>query len=74
MFDNFPEVATYNNTLGDDRQYFPDMITYMDKLVGKVVNKLEEQGLIENTLIVVMGDNGTKSTFGHVLPDGTIYP
>ncbi|MDO6720757.1 sulfatase-like hydrolase/transferase [Psychrosphaera sp. 1_MG-2023] len=74
IFDNFPEVATYNNTLGDDRQYFPDMITYMDKLVGKVVNKLEEQGLIENTLIVVMGDNGTKSTFGHVLPDGTIYP
>ncbi|NVK23937.1 MAG: sulfatase-like hydrolase/transferase [Gammaproteobacteria bacterium] len=74
LFDNFPEVATYNNKLGDDREYFPDMIEYMDKLIGKVVTKLEQTGLRENTLIVVMGDNGTKSTFGHVLPDGTIYP
>ncbi|MCF2947098.1 sulfatase-like hydrolase/transferase [Paraglaciecola aquimarina] len=74
IFDQFPEVAQYNNKGGDDRQYFPDMIEYMDKLIGKVVNKLEQQGLRENTLIVVMGDNGTKETFGHVLADGSIYP
>ncbi|WP_448248511.1 sulfatase-like hydrolase/transferase [Thalassotalea agariperforans] len=74
VFDNFPEEAVYNNRGGDDRQYFPDMIEYMDKLIGKVVTKLEEQGVRENTLIVVMGDNGTKEVFGHVLPDGTIYP
>ncbi|EWH08959.1 sulfatase [Catenovulum agarivorans DS-2] len=74
IFDNFPENADYNNTRGDDREYFPDMIEYMDKLIGKVVNKLEQAGVRENTLIVVMGDNATKETFGHILPDGTIYP
>ncbi|AWB67537.1 sulfatase [Saccharobesus litoralis] len=74
IFDNFPENADYNNKRGDDRTYFPDMIEYMDKLIGKVVSKLEEQGLRDNTLIVVMGDNATKETFGHILPDGTIYP
>ncbi|MDU0355136.1 sulfatase-like hydrolase/transferase [Paraglaciecola aquimarina] len=74
IFDEFPETAQYNNEGGDDRQYFPDMIEYMDKLIGKVVDKIEQQGLRENTLIVVMGDNGTKETFGHVLADGSIYP
>ncbi|WP_440875082.1 sulfatase-like hydrolase/transferase [Thalassotalea sp. PLHSN55] len=74
IFDNFPEEAVYNNQGGDDRLYFPDMIEYADKLIGKVVEKLEQTGVRENTLIVVMGDNGTKEVFGHILPDGTIYP
>ena len=26
------------------------------------------------TLVVVMGDNGTKEPFTHILPDGTAYP
>jgi len=39
--------------------YFPDMVSYMDKLVGKVVSKIEELGLSENTLIIFTGDNGT---------------
>ena len=73
-FDNFPEIAQYNNQGGDDRQYFPDMIEYMDHLIGKVVMKLDEVGVRNNTLIVVMGDNGTKEVFGHVLPDDTVYP
>ncbi len=39
--------------------YFPDMVSYMDMLVGKVVSKIEEMGLIENTIIIFTGDNGT---------------
>lgn len=74
IFDNFSEKAEYHNKGGDDREYFPDMIEYMDKLIGNVVKKLEEEGVRDNTLIVVMGDNATKETFGHVLPDDTIYP
>lgn len=73
IFDEFPENADYNNMRGDDRYYFPDMIEYMDKLIGKVEAKLVEEGLDKNTLIVIMGDNGTKSSFGHVFPDGSIY-
>ena len=40
-------------------KYFGDMIEYTDKLVGNVVDKLEELGLRENTLILFTSDNGT---------------
>jgi arylsulfatase A len=42
-----------------DPKYFGDMVTYMDKIIGKLIAKLEELGLRENTLILFTGDNGT---------------
>ncbi|WP_430933175.1 sulfatase-like hydrolase/transferase [Saccharicrinis sp. 156] len=75
LFDEFDEGRNaQNKKKGDDRRYFPDMISYMDKLIGRVVGKLDELNLRENTLIVVMGDNGTKECFAHVFPDGKVYP
>jgi arylsulfatase A len=41
------------------KENFADMVTYMDKLIGKLVAKLDELGLRENTLILFLGDNGT---------------
>jgi arylsulfatase A len=38
---------------------FRDMVQYMDKLIGKLVTKLDALGLRENTLVVFLGDNGT---------------
>jgi arylsulfatase A len=38
---------------------FGAMVTYMDKLIGKLVTRLEELQLHENTLILFLGDNGT---------------
>lgn len=74
-FDNFLErkVKGIKNS-GDDLKYFPDMIAYTDKLIGNLVKKIDQLGLRENTLIIVAGDNGTKETFAHILPDGSIYP
>lgn len=43
-----------------DEKYFGDMVEYTDKLVGKVIGKLEELGLRENTLVIFTGDNGTE--------------
>jgi arylsulfatase A len=43
----------------NDKKYFADMVAYMDKLVGRVVAKVDELGLREDTLIVFLGDNGT---------------
>lgn len=40
-------------------KHFADMTAYMDKLVGRLVAKLEQLGLRENTLILFLGDNGT---------------
>ena len=39
--------------------HFPDMVAYSDKLIGKDVAKLEELKLRNNTLILILGDNGT---------------
>lgn len=54
-------------------KHFRDMVAYMDKMVGKIVKKLKETGLRENTLIVVTGDNGTNRSLSSPLPlRGTI--
>lgn len=42
-----------------DAKHFPEMVQYMDKCIGRVVDKLDELGLREDTLIMVTGDNGT---------------
>ena len=42
-----------------DVKHFADMTAYMDKMVGRLVAKLDELGLRENTVIMFLGDNGT---------------
>ena len=48
-----------SKTYKGDAKYFGDMVTYMDKVVGQIVDKLDELGLRENTLVIFTGDNGT---------------
>ena len=76
VFDNYDNEKrrSPNAMKGDQPMFFPDMLKYTDKMVGKVLDKLEQLNLDENTLVVVMGDNGTKESFYHVLADGTIFP
>lgn len=40
-------------------KYWEAMVSYTDKMVGKVVNKLDELGIRDNTLVIWTGDNGT---------------
>ena len=42
-----------------DQQKFTAMMAYMDKLVGKVIDKVTESGIAHRTLILYIGDNGT---------------
>ena len=75
LFNHFDEAPhNRNGHTGDDPRFLPDMIAYTDQLIGRVVAKLDEHGLRERTLVVVMGDNGTKEIFTHVYPDGARYP
>lgn len=45
--------------LVEDTKYFPDMVAYMDKAVGRLVDGIAELGLREDTLILFYSDNGT---------------
>lgn len=38
---------------------FAGMVTYIDKLVGQVLDRLTELGLDKNTVVIFTGDNGT---------------
>jgi arylsulfatase A len=57
----------------DDR-HFGEMVNYMDKMVGRLVARLDELKLRERTLIIFIGDNGTGkgivSKLGDVKVDG----
>ena len=35
------------------------MVAYVDKIIGKIVAKVEKEGLTKKTLIIFTGDNGT---------------
>ena len=56
-----PDYLTAPSGKGGTRNpgHFPDMVAYTDKLIGKLVAKLEELHLRDNTLVLVLGDNGT---------------
>lgn len=60
-----PDSADWNDPtkrLNEDPSYFKDMVEYMDKCVGKIVKKVDDLGLRENTLVVFYSDNGTHRT------------
>ena len=67
---NPPIVPPSNKTLGgktfdelenwdDDPKFYKDMVEYHDKVIGKIVSKLESLNLKDETLIIYAGDNGT---------------
>ncbi|TWU48700.1 Arylsulfatase [Rubripirellula tenax] len=44
---------------GEKKENFVAMVSYLDKVIGKIVAKLETVGAIENTIILFTADNGT---------------
>ena len=63
-YDATPDSADYleskaSKGRGKASGHFPDMVAYTDKLIGKLVAKLEELHLRDNTLLLILGDNGT---------------
>lgn len=51
-----------------DTTYFKDMVAYTDKIVGKILKKLEVEGIAENTLVIFTGDNGTNRAIVSQIP------
>lgn len=58
-----PDYASWDPATDDvgktDKKYFPDMVAYMDKIVGQLVNKVQNSGIAQKTLILFISDNAT---------------
>ncbi len=65
-FQPTPDSPDWDPTISSENKqqspkHFADMTAYMDKMVGSVVAKLDELDIRDNTLLLVLGDNGTNS-------------
>lgn len=65
-FQPTPDSPDWDPTISSENKqqspkHFADMTAYMDKLVGRVIAKLDELGIRDNTLLLFLGDNGTNS-------------
>jgi arylsulfatase A len=65
-FQPTPDSPDWDPTISSENKqqspkHFADMTAYMDKLVGSVVAKLDELGIRDITLLLVLGDNGTNT-------------
>ena len=43
----------------DDPKFYKDMVEYHDKVIGRLLDYLENQGLQDDTLVIYLGDNGS---------------
>lgn len=51
-------------------KHFPEMVAYMDRMVGNVLDKVDALGLSERTLVIFTGDNGTNRDVTSRMTDG----
>jgi arylsulfatase A len=68
-----PDSVTPENRNKIGLKYFADMVAYMDKIIGKIVQKVDELGIRENTVILFTGDNGTNLAIESRMQDRTVY-
>jgi arylsulfatase A len=53
------DAKTQGETARQNTKHFADMTAYMDKLVGRLMGKLDDLKIRDNTLVLFVGDNGT---------------
>jgi arylsulfatase A len=53
-----------------DPQYFPDMVAYLDKHIGRILQSLEELRIADNTIVIFLADNGTDKDLVNTWGDG----
>jgi len=46
----------------NDTAYFAHMMTYTDKILGKIWERLREQGIEDHTILIFTADNGTHTS------------
>ena len=55
---------TYHGPVEDTERAYKEMVEVMDEGIGKIMETLEKNDLMENTLVIFISDNGAEK-FGH---------
>ena len=50
------EIGEWHN---DEPRFYRDMVEYHDKVIGRLLDYLGEQGLSDDTMVIYVGDNGS---------------
>jgi len=57
-----PEFASWNSKGNpSDTSFFPSMVKYMDKKIGQIIQRLKDDHILNKTIVMFVGDNGTPS-------------
>lgn len=68
-------IRHYNDPNKNQQAHaFATLIEGMDKSLGDILNKLEELGIAEQTLIIFLGDNGGDAPLGEAADYGSSAP
>ena len=59
VHDPFISTPASDNPKIKGQKAFADMMTYCDKMIGRIRAQTEALGIADNTLILITGDNGT---------------
>ncbi len=59
MLPHWPVVATPDDRRLNRKPELANFIHYMDQLVGRLLDEVENLGIRDNTYVIFMGDNGT---------------
>lgn len=52
------EIDKFNYIKSPDRRTYAAMVSRLDKSVGRIVKALEENGMLENSILLFFSDNG----------------
>jgi len=72
-FDQPPRLAElaetkFPATINKNTRKFGHLVTYMDDIVGTILQRLKDHGLAENTIVLFTADNGTHKSVTSILP------
>ena len=57
------EILPTPDSAPDSKDTYTDNVSYMDKLIGKLIAEIDQLKLREKTLVVFVGDNGTAGKY-----------
>ena len=67
-----PVYGRYNTRMVQDNAAYAGMVHSVDESVGRIMKKLEDMGVAENTVVIFMSDNGGLSTVAREGPTSNL--